>query len=62
MISLMDRTQTAVDIDPVQRGLGAIGDMGYFRLRAEPLWRRPDGTDGEDPSWAKTTAHLTVQC
>jgi predicted alpha/beta hydrolase len=29
----------AVDIDPVQRALGPIGHMGYFRRQAEPLWR-----------------------
>lgn len=29
----------AVDIDPVQSGLGAIGHMGYFRRSSEPLWQ-----------------------
>lgn len=28
----------AIDIDPQRSGLGAIGHMGYFRRRAEPLW------------------------
>ena len=37
----------AVDIDPVQRGLGAIGHMGYFRPRAEPLWREALAWFGE---------------
>jgi predicted alpha/beta hydrolase len=29
----------AVDIDPAIAGLGPIGHMGYFRRKAEPLWR-----------------------
>lgn len=29
----------SIDIDPQSSGLGAIGHMGYFRARAEPLWR-----------------------
>jgi predicted alpha/beta hydrolase len=28
-----------VDIDPRNSGLGPIGHMGYFRAKAEPLWR-----------------------
>ena len=28
-----------LDIDPVTAGLGPIGNMGYFRPQAEPLWR-----------------------
>lgn len=28
----------AIDIDPSHSGLGAIGHMGYFRRKAEPLW------------------------
>lgn len=37
----------AVDIDPVPRGLGAIGHMGYFRPRAEPLWHEALAWFGE---------------
>ena len=29
----------AVNIDPRRGGLGPIGHMGYFRRKAEPLWR-----------------------
>lgn len=29
----------AVDIDPRRAGLGAIEHMGYFRRKAQPLWR-----------------------
>ncbi len=32
-------TVQAIDIDPRHSGLGAIGHMGYFRRRAEPLWQ-----------------------
>ena len=28
----------SVDIRPQERGLGAIGHMGYFRRQAQPLW------------------------
>jgi len=28
-----------IDIDPVERGLGKLGHMGYFRPHAEPLWQ-----------------------
>ncbi|MGE0497543.1 MAG: alpha/beta fold hydrolase [Ramlibacter sp.] len=34
----------AIDIDPQRSGLGAIGHMGYFRRKAQPLW-------GEVLSW-----------
>jgi predicted alpha/beta hydrolase len=44
----------AVDIDPVQRGLGAIGHMGYFRPRAEPLWREALAWFGEHAAGAPT--------
>jgi len=29
----------SVNIDPVARGLGAIGHMGYFRQKSRPLWQ-----------------------
>ncbi len=29
----------AIDIDPKRSGLHSIGHMGYFRRKAEPLWR-----------------------
>ena len=32
-------TVQAVDIDPRSSGLGAIGHMGYFRRKAQPLWQ-----------------------
>lgn len=32
-------TVQAVNIDPRQSGLGAIGHMGYFRRKAQPLWQ-----------------------
>lgn len=32
-------TVHTIDIDPQRAGLGAIGHMGYFRRKAEPLWQ-----------------------
>jgi len=29
---------TRVTIDPARAGIGAIGHMGYFKARAQPLW------------------------
>jgi hypothetical protein len=38
----------------VQRGLGPIGHMGYFRPRAEPLWREALAWFGEHEHGAPT--------
>jgi predicted alpha/beta hydrolase len=39
MIGYRGTQWTGVDIDPVASGLGAIGHMGYFRQKAQPLWQ-----------------------
>jgi predicted alpha/beta hydrolase len=39
----------AVDIVPADRGLGAIGHMGYFRRAAQPLWEDALHWFGEHP-------------
>lgn len=39
----------AVDIVPTDRGLGAIGHMGYFRRAAQPLWEDALHWFGEHP-------------
>ena len=41
-----------IDIDPQRSGLGAIGHMGYFRRRAEPLWIDTLRWFGEHPALA----------
>jgi predicted alpha/beta hydrolase len=45
----------AVDIDPLRSGLGAIGHMGYFRRKAEPLWHEVLGWFAQHPPPTRTT-------
>jgi hypothetical protein len=54
MAGYLGTSWRAVDIDPVQRGLGPIGHMGYFRVRAEPLWREVLAWFGEHEDGAPT--------
>lgn len=47
-----------IDIDPQRSGLGAIGHMGYFRRKAEPLWQEVLRWFGEHPAPAPHQASL----
>jgi predicted alpha/beta hydrolase len=38
MAGYRNASVTAVTIDPARAGVGAIGHMGYFKAKAQPLW------------------------